>query len=60
MNAQSRWRIGGLLALAVFVFTQPFGLVAADTKHDLTANPLGFLRRAASAYTEVFTLGQLQ
>lgn len=60
MNAQSRWRIGGLLALAVFVFTQPFGLVAADTKHDLTANPLGFLRGAASAYTEVFTLGQLQ
>lgn len=41
-------------------FVQPFGLIAADTKHDLAANPLGFLTGAFSVYSDNFTLGQLQ
>ncbi|PIS64053.1 hypothetical protein AZH45_04750 [Corynebacterium striatum] len=60
LRPQLRWRLVGLLVLAIIVFSQPFGLTAADTKHDLAANPLGFLRGALHAYTEVFTLGQLQ
>lgn len=36
------------------------GLTVADTKHDLTANPWGFLHQALSPWTDVFPLGQLQ
>ena len=50
----------GLLALGLLSFCQPFGLIAADTKHDLVANPWGFLASATSAWTDVFTFGQLQ
>ena len=42
------------------VLVQPWGLTAADTKHDLVANPAHFLRCALHAYTDTFTLGQLQ
>nr|WP_289297545.1 alpha-(1->3)-arabinofuranosyltransferase family protein [Corynebacterium guaraldiae] len=42
------------------VLVQPWGLTAADTKHDLVANPAGFLAGALHAYTDTFTLGQLQ
>lgn len=48
------------LALAAAMFAQPFGLLAADTKHDLTADPAGFLAAATHAWTDVFPLGQLQ
>nr|WP_231598777.1 DUF3367 domain-containing protein [Corynebacterium occultum] len=41
-------------------FTQPWGLTAADTKHDLAANPAGFLGGTLHAWTDIFTLGQLQ
>lgn len=50
----------GILALALILAVQPWGLTAADTKHDLTANPRHFLRGALDAYTDIFTLGQLQ
>ncbi|MDO5512358.1 DUF3367 domain-containing protein [Corynebacterium sp.] len=49
------WLILGLISLL-----QPPGQVAADTKHDLTADPLGFLSQATHAWTDTFTLGQLQ
>ncbi|MGP6175296.1 DUF3367 domain-containing protein [Corynebacterium sp. A21] len=52
--------LGGWLLLAVLIFTQPWGLTAADTKHDLAANPAGFLAGALHAWTDIFTLGQLQ
>lgn len=39
---------------------QPIGLTAADTKHDLAADPAGFLAGAFSVYSDNFTLGQLQ
>ena len=42
------------------VLVQPWGLTAADTKHDLVANPARFLAGALHAYTDTFTLGQLQ
>lgn len=50
----------GWVVIAAIMFAQPFGLIAADTKHDLVANPGGFLAEALSAYTDTFTLGQLQ
>ena len=50
----------GWLLAALLAFTQPRGRVAADTKHDLAANPAGFLAGAAHAWTDTFTLGQLQ
>ncbi|MGD7003816.1 DUF3367 domain-containing protein [Corynebacterium halotolerans] len=50
----------GWLLLAVVIFAQPFGLTAADTKHDLMANPAGFLAGSLHAWTDTFTLGQLQ
>nr|WP_255695743.1 alpha-(1->3)-arabinofuranosyltransferase family protein [Corynebacterium sp. CNCTC7651] len=42
------------------MFLQPPGRVAADTKFDLTADPVGFLRRALHAWTDEFPLGQMQ
>ena len=51
---------GGLILVALVVLAQPWGLTAADTKHDLAANPAGFLAGALHAYTDTFTLGQLQ
>ncbi len=50
----------GLLALGLLCFLQPIGRIAADTKHDLVANPWGFLAGATSAWTDTFTFGQLQ
>ena len=55
-----RARIGGLFFLALVVLVQPWGLTAADTKHDLVVNPARFLGAALHAYTDTFTLGQLQ
>ena len=55
-----RARSGGFFFLALVVLVQPWGLTAADTKHDLVANPAHFLGAALHAYTDIFTLGQLQ
>lgn len=50
----------GWLLLGLVSFLQSPGLTVADTKHDLAANPAGFLRGALHAWTDVFPLGQLQ
>lgn len=50
----------GWLGAFVLSFLQPFGKVAADTKHDLVANPHGFLAGALHAWTDIFPLGQMQ
>nr|CAB0887853.1 hypothetical protein FRC0402_02031 [Corynebacterium diphtheriae] len=51
--------VGWMLA-AVLSFTQPWGLIAADTKHDLVANPRQFLGGALHAWSDTFPLGQVQ
>ncbi|QGU05687.1 alpha-(1-_3)-arabinofuranosyltransferase domain-containing protein [Corynebacterium comes] len=50
----------GWVLLALISLLQPPGLVAADTKHDLAVDPAGFLSQATHAWTDTFTLGQLQ
>jgi arabinofuranan 3-O-arabinosyltransferase len=53
------WGAAALLWL-LLAFIQGPGLTVADTKHDLTADPWGFLHQALSPWTDVFPLGQLQ
>lgn len=55
-----RGHVIGWAVLTLLSFLQPPGRVAADTKFDLTADPAGFLRQATHAYTDQFTLGQIQ
>lgn len=52
-----------LLSAAVFLllsFLQSPGLIVADTKHNLTANPSGFLSQALHLWSENAPMGQLQ
>ncbi|MET9327187.1 alpha-(1-_3)-arabinofuranosyltransferase [Tsukamurella sp. NPDC003166] len=51
------WAFVALLALS---FLSAPGKVVADTKLDLTANPLGFLARAANIWSSQSPLGQVQ
>lgn len=51
------WAFVALLALS---FLSAPGKVVADTKLDLTANPLGFLARAANVWSSQSPLGQVQ
>ncbi|MFM1730786.1 alpha-(1-_3)-arabinofuranosyltransferase [Prescottella soli] len=55
-----RWLIGaGFVALVLCLLQSP-GLIVADTKYDLTQNPIGFLSRAAHQWSSVAPLGQVQ
>ncbi len=54
------WHALAWALAAAIAFSQPWGQVAADTKHDLAANPWGFLAGALHPWTDTFTLGQLQ
>ncbi len=51
------WAFVALLALS---FASAPGRVVADTKLDLTANPIGFLARAANVWSSQSPLGQVQ
>jgi arabinofuranan 3-O-arabinosyltransferase len=44
----------------VLCFVQAPGLIAPDTKLDLTANPLRFLARAANLWNSALPFGQAQ
>lgn len=44
----------------LLAFAQAPGLIVADTKYDLTQNPLGFLTRAAHQWSSIAPLGQVQ
>ena len=50
----------GWVALTLLAFLQAPGRTAADTKFDLTADPGAFLAAATHAYTDRFSLGQIQ
>ncbi|WP_018295958.1 DUF3367 domain-containing protein [Corynebacterium lubricantis] len=50
----------GWVLLTLLAFLQDPGRTAADTKLDLALDPAGFLSQATSAYTDDFTLGQIQ
>ena len=55
-----RWLYGaGFVALVLSLLQSP-GLVVADTKYDLTENPIGFLTRAAHQWSSIAPLGQVQ
>ncbi|PTR23516.1 arabinofuranan 3-O-arabinosyltransferase [Rhodococcus sp. OK519] len=44
----------------ILCLLQSPGLVVADTKYDLTENPIGFLTRAAHQWSSLAPLGQVQ
>ncbi|MEJ6020226.1 DUF3367 domain-containing protein [Corynebacterium sp. H113] len=46
--------------LALIAFVQSPGRTVADTKHNLTENPLGFLANSLTMWSETMPLGQLQ
>lgn len=54
------WLAGIFAAALVLCFAQSPGLIAPDTKLDLTANPLRFLTRAASLWNSDLPFGQAQ
>lgn len=49
-----------VLAWFLLCLVQAPPLTVADTKHDLVADPWGFLHQALSPWTDIFPLGQLQ
>ncbi|WP_072713615.1 alpha-(1-_3)-arabinofuranosyltransferase [Rhodococcus rhodnii] len=55
-----RWLAAGAVVSLILAFVQSPGLIAADTKYDLTENPLGFLARAAHLWSSQSPLGQVQ
>jgi len=55
-----RWLYAATAVAFVLSFVQVPGLVVADTKYDLTQNPLGFLARAAHQWSSLAPLGQVQ
>ena len=55
-----RWLAGIFAVALVLCFAQRPGMIAPDTKLDLTANPLRFLARAATLWNSDLPFGQAQ
>lgn len=55
-----RGLLGWWALLCALALLQSPGRVVADTKHDLTENPLGLLARSLTMWSETLPLGQLQ
>ena len=55
-----RWLYAAAAVAFVLAFAQVPGLIVADTKYDLTQNPLGFLARASHQWSSIAPLGQVQ
>ncbi|SNT02974.1 alpha-(1-_3)-arabinofuranosyltransferase [Rhodococcoides kyotonense] len=55
-----RWLLGVSTLAFLLTFVQVPGFTVADTKYDLTQNPLGFLARASHQWTSQAPLGQVQ
>ncbi|GAA4482817.1 alpha-(1-_3)-arabinofuranosyltransferase family protein [Rhodococcus olei] len=55
-----RWLVGASVVAVVLAFLQAPGRLVADTKYDLTQNPLGFLGRASHQWSSLAPLGQVQ
>lgn len=55
-----RWLLGSVVVAFLLTFLQSPGLTVADTKYDLTENPLGFLARAAHLWSSQAPMGQVQ
>ncbi|MGK2869275.1 MAG: alpha-(1-_3)-arabinofuranosyltransferase domain-containing protein [Mycobacterium sp.] len=58
MSRRWLWLVG--TASLILAFSQAPGLIAPDTKLDLTANPLRFLARAADLWNSDLSFGQAQ
>lgn len=56
LRGAARWL--ACAAITALCFAQSPGLIAADTKLDLTGNPVGFLRQAWSLWSDTAPLGQ--
>ena len=59
-RSPTRALVGWWALLCLLAFIQSPGRTVADTKHDLTANPSGFLERSLQMWSEIMPLGQLQ
>ncbi|SEL50958.1 alpha-(1-_3)-arabinofuranosyltransferase domain-containing protein [Rhodococcus maanshanensis] len=55
-----RWLFGASAIAFLLAFLQAPGQLVADTKFDLTQNPLGFLERASHQWSSQAPLGQVQ